>query len=109
MQWKREDLGQAGKKNNCGSSGSNSNPVNDFYVNSDIMVVPNPNKGVFQLKIPDNIYEECNKIEIVNTIGQSFYIDSSKNQNLNLKIPQGLYFLLVHTKNNIFYSKFYIQ
>jgi hypothetical protein len=80
-----------------------------------IAVSPNPNNGIFNLYVKKQ-KEALVKIRVVDISGRTVYMSSEGNKNLengytkslNIKIPSGVYYILVETKKKILQSKFII-
>jgi hypothetical protein len=81
-----------------------------------MMIIPNPNKGAFEVEITNNKTQSDNyKLEIINTMGKSVYTEhlhgySSLRKSIHLEtLSKGLYFIRLTTNNNILTTKFIIQ
>lgn len=61
-----------------------------------IAVYPNPSSGIIFIEIPVN---ENGNIKIYNNLGQEVYSNNSQNHNLQVELPQGVYFINFNTDN----------
>ena len=78
-----------------------------------LSVVPNPNKGKFQITGSDALFSGIKKIEIYNTMGEKIYesynvIIAGKSIDLSSS-PSGIYFLQIETEGKLFSRKFIIE
>jgi len=100
--------------NNCKDT-SNCVTVNKLYLNelntSKIEVYPNPNNGIFTIKLVD--IDKYNLIEIWSMLGQKLderMIENSQSIVLDLsKHPKGVYLLKINHQNQVFTQKIIIE
>lgn len=88
------------------------NPIDKPEIKTEINIFPNPNSGIFNLKIQN--FNPISTIEIYNTIGEKIYSNTiSKLQTANYidlsSQPNGIYFLQLKSENGIASQKIIIQ
>jgi hypothetical protein len=100
--------------NNCKDT-SNCITVNKLYVNelntSQIEIYPNPNNGIFTIKIDKN--KESIYVELWTMLGQKVEERIIENNLTNVldfsKLPKGVYLLKINHQNQIFTQKIIIE
>ncbi len=108
--------------NNCGTGDYSGelevtvdNAVGIIETNfSSINLFPNPNSGVFNITLNNNITDVVD-IKILNNIGAKVYSKSNIsftdgiNYSINMsKLPQGIYYLFVTNNNTLMHKKFIV-
>jgi uncharacterized repeat protein (TIGR03803 family) len=75
--------------------------------NNNIVIIPNPSNGIFQLNT-QNI--EVSRIIIYNVLGEIIYQTENQISEIDLSVhPKGVYFMEVYTQNQVFKRKLIIQ
>lgn len=82
---------------------------NDSLIEDNILIIPNPNKGLFKINLPD--YFGACKIEVFNLSGSIVYSNSIKNED-KIDISDeanGIYLVRITNSNNVLYKSIVIQ
>ncbi len=85
----------------------------DLINNSDIMLYPNPVENYFKLEIMENQHETWN-IEIFNSDGTLMkntkaVFFGTQSEKISLKLPPGMYFYMLHEKEEKYMGKFIVK
>ncbi|MDR0831177.1 MAG: C10 family peptidase [Prevotellaceae bacterium] len=80
----------------------------DNAANGNIMIFPNPNKGVFEIQTSFN-QSEISKIEVRNILGQVIFETNRFVNKININVNAGIYFVSVFVNNQVFTEKLIIE
>ncbi len=81
-----------------------------FEQNKTVEIIPNPNKGVFTVKLPDEDREGI-QIKITNSLGETIpFVYKARDTRVELTINElkGIYFLNIRTQKNNYTNKIFI-
>ncbi|PCJ86557.1 MAG: hypothetical protein COA57_05980 [Flavobacteriales bacterium] len=90
--------------------------MDESFNNEQILVYPNPSKGIFELKVK-NTELRINKIEVYNMLGEMISQEFApviigKNSKLEIDLsaePKGIYFLKLESDNGVAYKKLVLE
>jgi mannan endo-1,4-beta-mannosidase len=85
--------------------------INDLVYKSNAFAIPNPTTGPFQIYL-DGSVDNAYNIEITNTLGDKFQVNSIKKDDHSLQldltaIPNGIYFIRLETNKKRYVIKVY--
>lgn len=80
--------------------------TDDVLKEDDIIVFPNPSKGIFNISSTKNIDE----IHVYDTTGKMIYYTNNQTNTINISaLPQGMYWLQISTKTSHTYKKILVR
>ncbi len=90
------------------------NAVNEYINNRNVLILPNPNKGIFNLILNELDSKMKYKIKIINQLGASIYESEfifKENQFIDISktAKTGLYFIILQSENYRIIKKLIIQ
>ncbi len=87
-----------------------SNSSNSNYLNKNIKVFPNPNKGIFQLKFDQQ--DASGLINIINPLGKSIHKQFFSSNTIDIDLidhPSGIYFIEITSQGNNYIERLLIE
>ncbi len=88
--------------------------IDDNLISSKVSIFPNPNSGIFTIKIDTEIVDPVN-IRILNSLGKSVYssdnvkLINNNSLNVNIDVEGGLYYLHIENDNYSIVKKIIVQ
>ncbi|PCJ88443.1 MAG: hypothetical protein COA57_03450 [Flavobacteriales bacterium] len=99
----------------CDSITVNTVGISEYNARKEITVFPNPNSGVFELRIQDSeLIVESSEITISNVLGETLWRSIIHHSSSSVKIdfsgnPKGIYFLKIEAGDKVLTRKFVYQ
>jgi len=86
--------------------------ANTLENNEYFKVIPNPNQGQFTLMVSEQLQNNVGSLQLVNSLGEIVWKHteqfSSGSLNLDLDLPNGIYFMQAQVNNKLVHTKILI-